>query len=200
MTNFGKEIVRLKGVGKEFPGVVALKDVDFSVRTGEVKALVGENGAGKSTLIKVLTGAHAASSGSIYIDGKLVSHMTCQGAEKRGIACVYQNLMLAEHLTVAENIWLGNMPTRWGVLNWKELAAKTNEILDHIGYSGVIDPMVRVGSLTASQQGMVAIVRAISREARILIFDEPTAVLADREAQELFDVIGQLRRQGRRLW
>jgi len=196
MNNFGKEIVRLEGVGKEFPGVVALKGVDFSVREGEVKALVGENGAGKSTLIKVLTGAHAASSGQIYIDGRLVSHMTCQGAEKLGIACVYQNLMLAEHLTVAENIWLGNMPTHWGVLNWKELAAKTNAILEQIGYSGVIDPMARVCSLTASQQGMVAIVRAISREARILIFDEPTAVLADREAQELFEVIGQLRRQG----
>ncbi|MFC1782866.1 sugar ABC transporter ATP-binding protein [Planctomycetota bacterium] len=196
MKNFGKEIVRLEGIGKVFPGVVALKDVQFSVRQGEVRALVGENGAGKTTLIKVLTGAHSPTAGRIHIDGQPVSHMTCQTAEKLGIACVYQNLMLAEHLTVAENIWLGNMPSRFGILNRKQLVEKTNKILDHIGYSGVINPLARVKSLTASQQGMVAIVRAISRNARIIIFDEPTAVLADREVEELFRVISQLRREG----
>jgi ribose transport system ATP-binding protein len=196
MENFGEEIVRLEAICKEFPGVMALNKVQLSVRQGEVRGLVGENGAGKTTLIKVLTGAHPQTAGRIYIDGQAVSYMTPQRAEKLGIACVYQSMMLSEHLTVAENIWLGNMPSVMGVLNRKELVRKTNEILDHIGYSGIIDPMARVRSLTASQQGMVAIVRAISRNARIIIFDEPTAVLAEREGEELFRVIGQLRQQG----
>ncbi len=196
MKTFGKQIIRLEGIRKEFPGVVALKNVQLSVRQGEVKALMGENGAGKSTLIKVLTGAHRQTDGHIYIDQKRVDRMTPHIAEKLGISCVYQNMMLAEHLTVAENIWMGNMPTCMGILNWKELARKTNEILVHIGYAGTIDPMAKVKDLTASQQGMVAIVRAISRKARIIIFDEPTAVLADREVEELFKVIDQLRKEG----
>ena len=193
---FGRELVRLEGIRKEFPGVVALKDVQLSVREGEVKALLGENGAGKSTLIKILTGAHPPTSGTIMIDGHGVSRMTPALSEKLGIACVYQNMMLVEHLTVAENIWLGNLPSRFGVINWKALNIKTNEILEHIGYGGILNPMAKVKDLTASQQGMVAIVRAISRKARIVIFDEPTAVLADREVDELFKVIGQLREQG----
>lgn len=196
MKTFGKQIIRLEGIRKEFPGVVALDNVQLSVRQGEVKALMGENGAGKSTLIKVLTGAHHQTEGHIYIDEMQVDHMTPQIAEKLGISCVYQNRMLAEHLTVAENIWMGHMPSKMGILSWKRLVAQTNDILERIGYAGIIHPKAKVKDLTASQQEMVAIVRAISRDARIIIFDEPTAVLADREVEELFGVIGQLRKEG----
>ncbi|PID56811.1 D-xylose ABC transporter ATP-binding protein [candidate division KSB3 bacterium] len=185
----------MQHINKEFPGVKALEDVNFSVRAGEVKALVGENGAGKSTLIKILTGAYTLEEGEIYVHGTKVEKMTPIISEELGIAAVYQNLVLAEHLTVAENVMMGSMPVHFGFISRKELARKTQEILEQIGYAGVIDPMTRVKELSASQQGMVAIVRALSRNAKIIIFDEPTAVLAAREVDELFRVIRWLREQ-----
>lgn len=187
--------VIMKGITKSFPGVKALQNVDFSVKPGEVKALMGENGAGKSTLIKILTGAYSLDAGEIHINGVKVEKMSPMISEQLGISAVYQNMMLAEHLTVAENVMMGSMPTRFGMLNTKVLAQKTQEILEKIGYAGVIDPREYVKNLSASQQGMVAIVRAMSRHAKIIIFDEPTAVLASREAEELFKVIHWLRDQ-----
>jgi ribose transport system ATP-binding protein len=186
-------IVRMTGICKQYPGVAALDQVNFKVRKGEIRALLGENGAGKSTLIKILTGAETPTSGDIWVEGHRIAHMSPALSEQFGIACVYQNLILAEHLTVAENVWMGAFPSRFGFVSRKELARKTRELLTHIGYADAIDPTARVSHLNASQQGMVAIVRAISREARVVIFDEPTAVLAEREVDELFRVIRLLK-------
>lgn len=187
--------VLMQNISKEFPGVKALEDVTFGVKAGEVKALVGENGAGKSTLIKILTGAYSLEKGEIYIHGHKVEKMTPIISEQLGIAAVYQNLVLANHLTVAENVMMGSLPTRLGFLDKKLLAQKTQEILERIDYAEAIRPTEKVGNLSASQQGMVAIVRALSRNAKIIIFDEPTAVLAAREVEELFRVIRWLRGQ-----
>ncbi|MHC5055385.1 MAG: sugar ABC transporter ATP-binding protein [Planctomycetota bacterium] len=188
-------VVEMIDIRKRYPGVEALKGVSLSVRPGEARALVGENGAGKSTLIKMLTGAESPSSGSIRVDGEPVARMTPAVSEDLGIACVYQNLVLAEHLTVAENIWMGRLPTRRGWLDVSAMTAKTDAILEEIGYAEIISPGDRVKDLTASQQGMVAIVRALSRDARVVVFDEPTAVLAEREVRELFKVIDLLKRR-----
>jgi ribose transport system ATP-binding protein len=186
-------MVRMTDIRKEYPGVAALDRVNFSVGQGEIRALVGENGAGKSTLMKILTGAETPTSGEIWIGGHRIAHMSPAVSEQFGIACVYQNLILAEHLTVAENVWMGALPSRFGFVSRRELVRKTRNLLAHIGYGDAIDPTERVSNLNASQQGMVAIVRAISREARVVIFDEPTAVLAEREVDELFRVIRLLK-------
>jgi len=186
--------VEMVGIGKCYPGVAALADVSFALRRGEIRALVGENGAGKSTLMRLLTGAEAPSAGEIRVHGQAVPRMTPALAEHLGIACVYQNLVLAEHLTVAENIWLGRLPAWRGTfLRRAELQARTAALLREIGYDGVIAPDDCVGHLSASQQGMVAIARALARDAAIVILDEPTAVLAEREVRELFRVIRLLR-------
>ena len=188
-----ESIVEMKNICKAYPGVQALSNAGIKVKNGEIRALMGENGAGKSTLIKILTGAEPLTSGEIIVDGQKVDKMTPVISERLGIACVYQNMVLAEHMTVAENIWMGYMPSSLGFVNKKKLFTKTEKILQDIGYHGVINPSDLVKDLTASQQGMVAIVRAISRNARIIIFDEPTAVLANREVEELFKVIRLLR-------
>ncbi len=186
--------VEMKNISKTYPGVKALDNVNFSVKPGEVKALVGENGAGKSTLIKILTGANTLEHGEIFIHGTKVEKMTPMISEQLGIAAVYQNLVLANHLTVAENVMMGAMPTTFGWLDKKLLIKQTQELLERIGY-GAIDPTTVVGKLSSSQQGMVAIVRVLSRNAKIIIFDEPTAVLAAREVEELFRVIRWLKEQ-----
>lgn len=186
-------IVEMTGICKNYPGVQALNNARLRVKKGEVMALMGENGAGKSTLIKMLTGAEQLTAGQIKIDGQTITKMTPAISEKLGIACVYQNMVLAEHLTVAENIWMGAMPSKMGFVSGNQLYKMTDDILNKIGYGGIIYPSSRVKDLTASQQGMVAIVRAISRDARIIIFDEPTAVLAEREVEELFKVIRLLK-------
>ena len=187
--------VEMRNISKTFPGVKALDRVSLTVKPGEVKALVGENGAGKSTLIKILTGAHPIESGELFVGGEKVEKMSPMISEQLGIAAVYQNLVLADHLTVAENVMMGSMPTKFGFLDKKRIAEKTQDILERIGYADAIEPMQRVKDLSASQQGMVAIVRALSRNAKTIIFDEPTAVLAAREVEELFRVIRLLREE-----
>ena len=191
--NEADAIVRMTGICKRYPGVQALDNVSLTLRRGEIRALVGENGAGKSTLVRMLTGAEPLTAGSITVDGRPIERMTPALSDRLGIACVYQNMVLAEHLSVAENIWMGLLPSRLGLLRKRELFRRTDAILEEIGYGGLIDPAERVGRLTASQQGMVAIVRAICRDAKIIVFDEPTAVLADHEVEELFKVIRLLR-------
>jgi len=190
----GDVLIRMSGICKAYPGVRALHQVSFTARAGEIKALVGENGAGKSTLMKILTGAETPDAGEIAIGGRPFARLTPALSDQLGVACVYQNMMLAEHLTVAENIWMGHYPSLWGAfVDRRELRRRTAEILAEIGYGGVIGPDDRVADLSASRQGMVAIVRTLSRNARVVIFDEPTAMLADREVEELFKVIRLLR-------
>jgi len=188
--------VEMRRITKTFPGVVALDKVDFLLNKGEVKALVGENGAGKSTLIKILTGAYLPDSGEIFVFGQKIHKMTPALSEKLGISAVYQNLLLANHMTVAENILLGIEPARLGVLSKRTMMKRAREILERIGYADVIDLNQKVGDLSAAQQGMVAIARALSRNAKVMIFDEPTAVLAEKEVKELFRVIKQLKEEG----
>jgi ribose transport system ATP-binding protein len=189
--------VFMRDISKSFPGVRALDSVSLRLEEGEVKALVGENGAGKSTLIKILTGAYSQDSGEIFVFGRKIDRMDPILSEKLGISAVYQNLVLADHLTVAENIFLGSLPTRFGFVDKKELFKCAQKILSQIGYEGIIDPKEKVGNLTASQQEMVAIARALSRDVRVIIFDEPTAVLAAKEVEELFRVIRWLKETGR---
>lgn len=190
-------IVLMKDVNKEFPGVKALQDVNMKVKKGEIKALVGENGAGKSTLIKILTGAYELDRGEIYINGKKIDKMNPSISEHLGITAVYQNLFLADHLSVAENIFLGDLPTKHGYLNRKSLIENTVNVLEQIGYANLINPYEKVGNLSASMQGMIAVARALSRNANIIIFDEPTAVLASHEVEELFRVIKWFKKTGR---
>ncbi|HEW92152.1 MAG TPA: sugar ABC transporter ATP-binding protein [Thermotogaceae bacterium] len=194
-TSDGYAIAMVK-INKSFPGVQALKNVDFYLKPGEAKALVGENGAGKSTLIKILTGAYSQDSGEISVFGEKVEKMTPIISEQLGISAVYQNLMLANHLTVAENILLGNEPSKLGFVSKRRMFEKAERVLEQIGYADVISPDQKLSELTAAQQGMVAIARALSRKAKVIIFDEPTAVLAAREVMELFKVIEQLKENG----
>ncbi len=192
-----KYAVQLVNISKSFPGVQALKDVTFTLKEGEVKALVGENGAGKSTLIKILTGAYVPDKGEIYVFGKKVERMTPIISENLGISAVYQNLVLAPHLTVAENIVLGSEPRKMRIfVNKSKMLEKARKVLAEVGYENIIDPNEKLGNLPVAQQGIVAIARALSRKAKVVIFDEPTAVLAKRETEELFRIIKDLKERG----
>ena len=187
-------LLRLRGVGKRFPGVVALKDVDLTVRAGEIHALLGENGAGKSTLIKVLTGVHAASDGEMFFAGQKVRPTSPKEAEALGISTVYQEVNLLPALSVAENLLLGRQPGRGGFINWAETKRRARAALARLGLE--LDVEAELGTLPVALQQMVAIARALDLNARMLILDEPTASLDEREVAELFKVMRRLREQG----
>lgn len=188
-------LLTLTSITKSFGAVQALRGVSFELRPGEVHALVGENGAGKSTLIKSITGAHQPDSGTIQLFGQMVRHKDPGAARKLGIAAVYQQPMLFSELTVAENIALGvegNAP--WQRIRWPERRRRASGLLGRVGAD--ISPDAYVRQLTMPEQQLVEIARALGANARILILDEPTASLSDREVENLFRVIGQLRAQG----
>jgi ribose transport system ATP-binding protein len=190
-----EEVLRLENVSKEFPGVKALDKISFNLNKGEIHALVGENGAGKSTLIKILTGAHAPTAGKIYVWGKEYDKMDPILSQKLGIAAVYQELVLANDISVADNVFLGIEPSKFGFIKNTEKKRRTKELLKSIGYEGLnVNSIVR--SLSTAQQGIVAILRALVREAKIIIFDEPTASLSSKEVEVLFNVISKLKKQG----
>ena len=183
--------VEMTGISKVFGGIRALDDVSFSVRAGEVHALLGENGAGKSTLMKILAGAHQASTGEIRIGGERVSVSSPHGSRALGIGIIHQELALAPDLTVAENIFLGELPP---LVNARTLRARAASLLQDLGFA--IDPGALVGSLPLAFQQAVEIAKAMSRRVRILILDEPTAVLAPPEVERLLDVVRGLSRRG----
>jgi ribose transport system ATP-binding protein len=188
-------ILEMKNVSKRFPGVVALQDVDLRVMPGEIHGLVGENGAGKSTLIKILSGAHHADSGEMQIDGQSISRPTPLQMLKCGIAVIYQETMLAPHLSVAENLWLGRLPkTRLGLVDWRETHRRSAEVLARLGFA--LDPTARVSDLSVAQRQMVEIAGALSRNARIVVLDEPSAVLGGAELEKLFEIIRRLSKEG----
>jgi len=189
-----ENLLELKSISMEFPGVKALKNVSLSMRKGEVLALVGENGAGKSTLIKILTGVYEASAGQIYWEGARVHFSLPLDAQKLGITTIYQELTLCANLTVAENVFLGNEMTRRGMVIRAEMEQKTREVLGRLGVD--IDPKAEVGTLTAANQQLVEIARALIKDTRLLIMDEPTSSLSDHEIDALFVVLKQLVRQG----
>lgn len=187
--------LHMSGISKSFPGVKALSDVSLSVRKGEVHALLGENGAGKSTLLKILAGAYTKDKGEICIDGKPVEELSPKLAEQLGISIIYQEFSSLPHLSVAENIFLGRQPRRKnGLINWKKCYEDSRELLLKVGLN--IDPRLPVSSLKVAQQQMVEIAKALSKNARIIAMDEPTAPLTSREIDNLFQVIGELKKQG----
>jgi rhamnose transport system ATP-binding protein len=188
-------LLEASGIHKSFAGVQALRDVSFELRAGEVHALIGENGAGKSTLIKIVTGAVTADTGVLRVAGQPVEHNTPALARSLGIAAIYQQPSLFPDLTVAENIALAlESGGIWRRVDWKARAGRARELLARAG-SG-IDPERLVGTLSMPEQQIVEIAKAIGANARIVIMDEPTASLTDREVDSLFQVIGQLRAQG----
>jgi simple sugar transport system ATP-binding protein len=195
MAESGNEIVTMKGIYKSFPGVHALEDVDFSLRRGEIHALVGENGAGKSTLVKVLTGVERPNKGTITLDGKEVAIKSTQHAQKLGISTVYQEVNLCPNLTVAENIMIGREPLKWGSIDWKTMNARAREILQGLDID--LDVTQTLGSCSVAIQQMAAIARALEiSSARILILDEPTSSLTTHETKQLFGVMRKLKSEG----
>jgi ribose transport system ATP-binding protein len=188
-------VLEMRSIVKEFPGVRALDHVDFNLHKGEVHVLVGENGAGKSTLIKILSGAYRMNDGEVIIDGRSVEITKPADAGDLGIFTIYQEIMLVPPLSVAENIFLGELQTGAGLVNWEEVRKKSRELLDNIGAHN-IQVNARLKDLGVAQQQLVAIARALRRETRILIMDEPTSSLTPSEIEQLFNTIRSLKSQG----
>lgn len=190
----GNAVLCARRVSKSFNGVQVLFSVNFELKAGEIHALMGENGAGKSTLVKVLSGFEQPSSGEILLDGQPVRLPPNGAAEALGIVIIHQEFNLAEHLTVAESIFLGREVTHFGVLDRKFMRAETRRILDLLNCH--VDENAMISSLSIAEKQMVEIAKAISREARIIFMDEPTAVLSREETNYLFKQVRQLRDQG----
>jgi ABC-type sugar transport system ATPase subunit len=187
-------ILEMKGISKEFPGVKALQDVTFEVKRGEIHALVGENGAGKSTLMKILSGVypHGTYSGEIVVDGHVQRYDTIKDSEHAGIAIIYQELALVKLMTVSENIFLGNEITgKSGIINWDQTFRHTEQYLKEVGLN--VNPNTKIIDLGIGEQQLVEIAKAISKEARILLLDEPTAALTEAESQKLLKIIKKLK-------
>jgi len=184
-------LVALHGIDKSFAGIHALSGVDFDVLAGEVHAMVGENGAGKSTLMRVLGGELRPDAGHIEVGGETVRLTGPTDAIRRGISIIHQEMALAPHLSVAENIFLGELPARiaWGTLN-----ARARELIRRLGFD--ISPRATVSDLSVAHQQVVEIAKALSRQTRVIVFDEPTAVLSMGDAKRLLDIIRGLRREG----
>lgn len=187
-------ILKLEHMSKVFPGVIALNDVSMEVRRGDIHALVGENGAGKSTMIKTLTGFHKPSKGKIIFDGKEYDGFTPNGAKEAGIGVIYQELNMVGHLTVAENIFLSQLPKNGVLLDRKTMRTRTQEILKEMGLP--FSPDVLVQDLSIGYQQMVELAKALITDAKLIIFDEPTAPLSSHEVEILFDQIAKLKAKG----
>ncbi|WP_195985772.1 sugar ABC transporter ATP-binding protein [Clostridium sp. D33t1_170424_F3] len=187
-------IVELEHINKSFPGVKALDDVSFNLKSGEVLALLGENGAGKSTLMKILSGVYTRDSGEMTIFGEKIDELTPKKAQALGIAIIHQELNMCAHLTVAENMFLGREKTHSGVLSEREMRQEAARILGSLNID--IDPDTIVGDLAVSKQQMVEIAKALSTDAKVLIMDEPTSALTSKEIDDLFVIIHKLREAG----
>lgn len=190
------KILEMRGITKKFPGVLALDDVSFEAYTGEILALCGENGAGKSTLMKILSGSYPADSyvGEIMVDQKPCRFMNTAQSEKAGIAMIYQEISMHLDETVAENVWLGRWPQKRGLVDWQRMKTEAEKYIGMVGLSINVDVTLR--SLNTSEQQMVAIARALSKNPRILVLDEPTSPLTSTESKQLFDVLHQLTKKG----
>ncbi len=184
----------MRGIGKSFPGVRALDDVSLTLEAGEVLVLVGENGAGKSTLMKILAGALQADEGEILVNGSVVRIGTPQEAQRLGIGMIYQEFMLVPQLTVPANVTLGAEPTHAGLIDASAARARTRAVLDELGLELPFD--LPVSRLSVGQQQLVEIAKALATSARIIVMDEPTAALSDREIERLFAIVRRLRAAG----
>ncbi len=190
-----ESLLKMSGISKSFPGVRALKDVDFDLKKGELHALVGENGAGKSTLIKILSGLYKADEGTLVLRGEELKTTGLREMIGHGIGIIYQELNLIPYLSVAENIFLGREPrTKLGTIDWPKLYKMTQAVLDPFQLN--IKPRQKVASLGAAYQQIVEIAKALSLNAEILVMDEPTAALAGFEVERLFEIIGRLKKEG----
>ena len=187
-------LLEMKGISKSFPGVKALQNVEFQLKAGEIHALLGENGAGKSTLIKVLGGIYIAEEGEIRIDGKPVVIDGVNAARDNGISIIHQELVLVPHMTVAENIFLGREPIGKFGVDYKQMASTAQKMLDKFDLG--ISATDEIFNLSIAQQQMVEIVKAISFNCRILVMDEPTSSISDREVTQLFEIMRNLAAQG----
>lgn len=190
----GDIILKMTGIEKRFSGVHALKGVNFELRAGEVHALMGENGAGKSTLMKVLCGIHSCDGGEIEYFGKKVHFSTIGESQAAGISIIHQELNMMNHLTVAQNIYIGREPKKGIFLDDQKMEADARVLFDRIGIH--IDPSMKLGRLTVGKQQMVEIAKAISHDSKLLILDEPTAALTQPEVEELFRIMNDLRAKG----
>jgi ribose transport system ATP-binding protein len=184
----------MEGITKIFAGHAALSGVDFTLERGEVHALVGENGAGKSTLIKVMTGAYRRDGGRVWLEGREVSFNSPEDAQGEGVVAVYQEVNLLTFRTVAENIFLGREPRRYGLVDWKRMNADSGAILKRLGLE--IDPRATLGTLNIALRQMVAIARGVSFGAKVVVLDEPTSSLTEHEVSILYDVIRRLKTEG----
>ena len=187
-------ILELRDITKIFPGVRALDKVQFTLKKGEIHALMGENGAGKSTFIKVITGVHQAEEGEMLLDGQVVQFKGTRDAQKAGIAAIYQHVTAYPHLSVAENIFMGHHKKKFGLVQWRQMYAEANKLLGELNAD--FDSRTLMGNLSVAQQQMVEIAKALSMTARILIMDEPTAALTKRECEELYRITRKLRDEG----
>lgn len=194
MKHVKETIVSMRGICKSFPGVKALDDVSFELRSGEVMALLGENGAGKSTLMKILSGVYSRDSGDMEIFKKKYSDLTPKQAQELGVAIIHQELNMCSHLSVAENIFLGREKTKGGILSNSEMEQEAKKILNELKID--ISPDQVLGELTISKQQMVEIAKALSTNAKILVMDEPTSSLTSKEIDDLFRIIKTLKENG----
>lgn len=184
-------LLTLSKINKSFPGVKALTDVDFTLRKGEVHALVGENGAGKSTLMKILSGAYTKDSGTIYFEGKKVEIDSPKAAENLGVSIIYQELNLINRISVAENIYLGRQPKKNNIIQWKEMFHSANDLFSQFNVE--MDVMKNVKDLSLANKQIVEIFKAVSINAKIVIMDEPTSSLTENETKILFQIINYLK-------
>jgi ribose transport system ATP-binding protein len=193
--NSSSDLLEMKEIEKSFPGVKALQGVSFKVRRGEVHGLVGENGAGKSTLMKILSGAYQVDGGEIWLEGERIEAPSPSDMINRGVAVIYQEFAQAEHLSVAENLFMNRMPrTALGRIDWRRLRSDATKAMERLGFQ--IDPDLPINRLSVAQRQLVEIARAISREAKLIVLDEPSAVLGDSELHTLFAIIHRLRQEG----
>ena len=189
-----KVILEMKGISKSFPGVKALDDVQLTVREGEVVALMGENGAGKSTLMKCLFGIYHKDSGTILLDGKEVNFTSPKQALNNGVAMVHQELNQVRQRNISDNIWLGKYPTKFGLVDEKKMYDDTKAIFDDLEIP--LDPRTKVSTLSVSEMQMVEIAKAVSYNSKILVLDEPTSSLTEKEVAKLFKIIRKLQSRG----
>ncbi|MEY4753224.1 MAG: hypothetical protein RJA44_899, partial [Pseudomonadota bacterium] len=195
-TDAAAPLLAIEGIRKAFPGVVALDNVRFSLRAGTVHALMGENGAGKSTLMKIIAGVYTPDQGEIRLNGRPVTLDGPLDALNQGIAMIHQELNLMPYMTVAENIWIRREPlNRFGMVDHAELRRRTQALFDRLVID--IDPEAEVRSLSIASRQMVEIAKAVSFDSDVLIMDEPTSALTEREVEHLFRIIRQLREQGK---
>jgi ribose transport system ATP-binding protein len=194
MTQTGQQILKVEGVSKRYGGVKALNEVQFDLNQGEVHALVGENGAGKSTLIKVLGGVIHRDSGTVIYEGEEVRYNRPIEAQEAGIAIIHQELTMMPSMSVIENLFMGRMKSRFGLVNWRQLEKQARQVLNQVKLP--VDVYTPVRDLTISQRQMIEIAKAISANARLIIMDEPNSSLSETETERLFELIRELKTRG----